>query len=299
MEVVGAEELLARLPMPAAIDALEEGFRAGIPETPLRSHAATSDGDMLLMPAASPDLGAGVKLITVTAGNPSRGLPLLQGAYVLFSPGTQEPQAVIDGATLTALRTGAISGLATRWLARPDARRAVIFGAGVQARSHVTAMRTVRDVDDVVIVSRTAASAEALAAEVGGRVADAAAVRDADLVCTCTTSATPLFDGSWLREGVHVNAVGAYTTDHRELDGTAVARGRVVVETRDVAMAEAGDLTLAIEEGAIEADHIVADLQDVVRGKEVRRSADDLTIFKSVGMAFEDLVVARAAFAAS
>jgi ornithine cyclodeaminase/alanine dehydrogenase-like protein (mu-crystallin family) len=202
---------------------------------------------------------------------------------------------VIDGAALTALRTGAVSGLATRWLARSDARRLVVFGAGVQARVHVEAVRAVRDIDEVVVVSRSAATAEALAREIGARPGAAADVATADVVCTCTTSADPLFDGALLAPGTHVNAVGAYTPETREVDTAAVARSRVAVETREVAMAEAGDLLMPIAEGAVGTDHIVADLEDVVRGSAVRRSPADVTLFVSVGMAFEDLVVARAA----
>jgi ornithine cyclodeaminase/alanine dehydrogenase-like protein (mu-crystallin family) len=294
VELIDAAELRRRLPMRAAIDALEAAFAAGVPEVPLRTHTATPDGELLLMPAAG-EQGVGVKLVTLTSGNPDRGLPFVQGMYVLFGPGPQSPEAVIDGTSLTGLRTGAVSGLATRFLARQDASRLVVFGAGVQARSHVEAVRTVRHVEEVVIVSRTPRRAEALAAEVGGRVGSAADVARADIVCTCTSSPLPLFDGGMLPDGVHVNAVGAYATDTRELDTAAVSRARVVVETREVAFAESGDLLIPMAEGAMGGDHVIADLAEVVRGAEVRRSPDDVTLFVSVGMAFEDLVVARAA----
>jgi ornithine cyclodeaminase len=294
VRLIDAGELARLLPMRAAIDALEAAFAAGVPPVPLRMHATTPDGELLLMPAAAAQ-GLGVKLITLTAANPGRGRPLVQGAYVLFAPGDQSPEAVIDGAALTALRTGAVSGLATRRLAREDARRLVVFGAGVQARAHVEAIRAVRDLEDVAIVSRSAATAETLAAQVGGRSGSIADVPAADIVCTCTTSGVPLFDGARLSPGVHVNAVGAYTPETREVDTTTVKRSRVVVETREVAMAEAGDLLLPIAEGAVEAGHVLADLSETVRGSVVRRSPQDLTLFVSVGLAFEDLVVARAA----
>lgn len=294
MKLIGADELRLRLPMRAAIDALEAGFAAGVPAVPLRSHTSTPDGQLLLMPAAG-EQGVGVKLVTLTSGNPDRGLPFVQGMYVLFGAGSQSPEAVIDGAALTALRTGAVSGLATRWLAQTDARRLVVFGAGVQAGAHVEAVRAVRDIEEVVIVSRTRERADALAAVVGARVGSAADVAAADIVCTCTSSPRPLFDGGMLTDGVHVNAVGAYTTDTRELDTAAVARARIVVETREAAMAESGELVMAMTEGAIGHEHVVADLEEMVRGKEVRRSPADVTAFVSVGLAFEDLVVARAA----
>jgi ornithine cyclodeaminase len=294
VRLIDAAELRRRLPMRAAIDALEAAFAAGVPPVPLRMHATTPDGELLLMPAAGPQ-GVGVKLISLTPANPERGLPFVQGTYTLFDAGTQEPVASIDGAALTALRTGAVSGLATRWLARPDSRRLVVFGAGVQARSHVEAMRAVLDLEDVALVARTPARAEALAAEIGARVGTPEDVRVADVVCTCTTSPDPVVDGEALRPGAHVNAVGAYTSDTREVDTTTVARARVVVETREVAAAEAGDLLIPIGEGAVTADHVVADLAQLVTGGDVRRSPEDVTLFVSVGLAFEDLVVARAA----
>jgi ornithine cyclodeaminase/alanine dehydrogenase-like protein (mu-crystallin family) len=252
------------------------------------------------MPAAG-EAGAGVKLVTVNPSNPGRGLPLIHALYVLFSSETLEPLALFDGSALTALRTAAVSGLATRYLAIPDSRVLVMFGAGVQARSHVEAMRGERGFDRLYVVSRTEehareiatdARAQGLAAEVGAPDA----VAEADVVCTCTTSSRPLFDGSLLKPGSHVNAVGSYRPETREIDTETVRRGRVVVETRDAALAEAGDLLIPIAEGAIREDHIAADLGEVVRGRNVRTGPDDVTVFKSVGVAFEDLVVARAAF---
>jgi ornithine cyclodeaminase len=286
--------------MAAAIDALEAAFGADpLPESPLRSHIETASGTLLVMPAHGAS-GVGVKLVTLTPANSEKGRPFIHAVYVLFDAETQAPVATFDGAALTALRTAAVSGLATRWLARPDARRLVLYGAGVQARSHLDAMRAVRPVEEVVIVSRGRDAAEDLArsASSGGlraSVGAPGAERDADLVCTCTTSSTPVLEGANLPEGVHVNAVGAYTTTMRELDAEAVRRARVVVETREAAAEEAGDLAIAMAEGAIGRDHVLADLSEVVRGTRVRGSDEDITLFKSVGVAFEDLVVARAA----
>jgi len=194
----------------------------------------------------------------------------------------------------------AVSGLATRLLAVEDARALVIFGAGVQATSHLEAMLAVRPVELVTIVSRTPSRAEGLveiARSAGTRasVGGPDAIASADLVCTCTTSDVPVFDGRLLPPGVHVNAVGAYLPGARELDTEAVRRARVVVETRNAALAEAGDLLIPIEEGAIGPDHIVADLRELVSGVPVRKGCDDITLFESVGISFEDLVVARAA----
>jgi ornithine cyclodeaminase len=295
---VDADELARRVPMAAAIDALESAFRDGDPEAaPLRSHVATDAGTLLLMPATGP-AGVGVKLVTLTDANPDRGLPFIHATYVLFDAETQAPRLLVDGSALTALRTGAVSGLATRHLARSDARHLVLFGAGVQARSHLEAMGTVRDLERVTVVGRTPAHVDELVAAARARGMRASAgspeaVAEADIVCTCTTASVPLFDGEALAAGAHVNAVGAYRPDAREVDTRAVIRARVVVETRAAALAESGDLLVPIGEGAI-GDHVVADLQEVVRGAPVRTGPDDVTLFASVGLAFEDLAVAGA-----
>jgi ornithine cyclodeaminase len=299
LPVIEADALRRLLPMAEAIDALERAFGAALPAAPPRVHVETASGTLLLMPAHGPQ-GVGVKLVTVSPANPPRGLPFVQATYALFDAETQAPVALLDGAAVTALRTGAVSGLATRHLARADAHRLVLYGAGVQARSHLEAMRATRPVDEVVVVSRGRASADALVSDavasgLRASVGEPGAERGADLVCTCTTSAVPVVAGSALAEGVHVNAVGAYTTEMRELDAEAVAKARVVVETREAAAAEAGDLALAMAEGAIGPDHVIADLAEVVAGAAVRTAPEDVTLFKSVGVAFEDLVVARAA----
>ena len=231
---IGAEELRARLPMAAAIDALEAAFRT-LPTGagPLRTSVETPSGSLLLMPAYG-EAGVGVKLVTLTPDNPGRGLPYIQASYVLFDQDTQSPEAVLDGTELTALRTAAVSGLATRHLARPDASRLVVFGAGVQARSHLEAMCAVRPVTDLVVISRSSGPGEALVREgldrgLNARRGEPGAVAEADLVCTCTTSNAPLFDGTLLAAGVHVNAVGAHLPEARELDTATIRRGRIVV----------------------------------------------------------------------
>lgn len=298
--VLGAERLRELLPPRAAVDALEATFAAtDRAEAPLRTHHATPAGDLLLMPAWG-GAGVGVKLVTLTPSNPERGLPLIGGLYALFDPEDQRPIGAIDGAALTALRTAAVSALATRHLARPDARRLVVFGAGVQAAAHLEAIPAVRSIEEVRIVSRSRDRAERLAevarvAGLGAEVGAPDAVGWADVVCTCTTSPTPVLEGARLADGVHVNAIGAYTPQTRELDDTAVRRSRVVVETREVALAEAGDLLIPLGAGVIGEEHVVADLGEVVRGARVREGDADVTLFKSVGVAFEDLAVARAA----
>ncbi len=300
MDFIDAAELARRVSVAAAIDALDRAFGAGaLPQAPPRTHLSVAGGDLLLMLAAGA-AGTGVKLVTVNPANPAHGLPLIHGLYVLFAPESLAPVAVIDGAALTALRTAAVSGLATRYLAHAGACRLIIFGAGTQARAHLDAMRAVRPITSVRVVSRTPNKALRLVeqARALGLDADAAGpniVADADIVCACTTSPTPLFDGALLPEGAHVNAVGAYTPTTRELDDVTVRRSRLVVETREAALAEAGDLLIPLQAGIIARSNIVADLSEVVRGAPVRRATADITVFKSVGVAFEDLAVAAIA----
>lgn len=297
---ITAGELAALVSMPAAVDALDALFATDDTTSgPLRTHHAVPGGDLLLMPAASP-AGVGVKLVTVTPGNPGRDLPLIHGVYVLFAPTTQAPVALIDGAAMTGLRTAAVSGVATRHLARPDARHLVVIGAGTQGRAHVTAMRAVRPIDRVTVVSRSDGPATRLvddlrASGVAAAVGTPDAVATADIVCTCTTSATPVVTGDRLPDGVHVNAVGAYRPDTRELDTATMRRGRIVVEQREAALAETGDLCVPIAAGDLTPDAIVADLAEVVAGATVRRDDGDVTVFTSVGLAVEDLAIAAAA----
>lgn len=291
---ITAENLVEILPMVDAIDALEKMFAAPVlPTTPLRQHMATTTGELLTMPAWG-DAGVGVKLITIDAANPARGLPLIHGVYVLFSPETHELLAVFDGGALTKIRTAAVSGLATRHLARADASHLVVFGAGVQAAGHIDAMRATRPIERVTIVGPKEEAVISLAGEVGGTPGTSADVAEADIICTCTTSTTPVFDGGLLSAGTHVNAIGAYKPLHRELDDAAISAGRVIVETKEAALSEAGDIVMALERGAIERSQI-EELSGVVRGLG-RASDDEVTVFKSVGIAFEDLAVAAAAY---
>ncbi|MBY5162716.1 ornithine cyclodeaminase family protein [Salsipaludibacter albus] len=302
LELLDGAELARRLPMAAAVDALEAVFAGGEASAPPRVHAAVPGGTLLVMPASSPAL-VGVKLVTVTPGNPNRGHPLIHGLYIAFDVATGAPSALVDGAALTALRTAAVSGLATRHLARPDSTHLVVLGAGTQARSHVAAMRAVRPIDRVTVVSRTRASADRLVDELRGegisaRVGDPTDVGVADLVCACTTSDTPVVAGTDLSPGAHVNAVGAYTPTTRELDTATMQRGRIVVEDRDAALAEDGDLAIPVAAGDLSRDAVVADLAELVTGTPVRRSDDDVTVFTSVGLSIEDLAVVAAALAA-
>lgn len=295
---VSADELAASIGYADAVDALDAAFRREDPTAgPARSHLEIPGGELLLMPAHAAT-EAGVKLVTIAQGNPGRGLPLIHGVYILFAPETLVPRAIFDRGALTALRTAAVSALATRYLARPDARQLVVFGAGAQARAHVHALRAVRGIEHVTIVGGGSPRAAELVEELRDQgieavTGTASAVADADIVCTCTTSRTPVFDGALVRPGTHVNAIGAYRPDARELEASLLARALVVVETRPSALAEAGDVVLAIEDGALAVARL-HELSAVVRG-DVVRAGTDITVFKSVGLALEDLAVAAAA----
>ncbi len=303
MRVVDATALQRLLSVGAAVDALEQGFRARErPDVPQRTALPLGNGSLLVMPAVA-GRTAGVKLVTLDPANPARGLPLVGGVYVLFDPDTLQPQAILDGPALTAIRTSAVSALATRQLARPSCRRVMLFGAGVQARAHLHAMRAVLDIEEVLVVGRTPAKVNAILAEAAdlGLVAAPATPADvgrAEVICLCTTSDTPVLDGSLVAPGTHVNAVGAYRPDARETDDVLLRRARVVVEDRATALAEAGDLRIPIDAGVVTADVVVADLWELVAGRPVRTSEDEVTLFKSVGLAYEDLVVASAAVSA-
>jgi ornithine cyclodeaminase/alanine dehydrogenase-like protein (mu-crystallin family) len=308
-DVLTAEELLARLPMPAAIDALDEALRtAPFPPTPQRLHldvdAAEGGGEpaeLLVMPAAVAGW-AGTKLVGLTDANPSRGLPRVTASYVLFGPPGLQPRAVLDGAALTGLRTAAVSGLATRLAARRDARHVVIVGSGVQARAHVLAMSAVIPDAEVTIVARDPAAVRSVIDEVrragcsvpvaaGGR----GALARADVICLCTSSPVPVLGLEDVAQGVHINAVGAHRPDRREVDADLVAASVVLVETRAAALAEKGDLLLAEHEGRWSRESVRGDLHELATGACIgRRSEEERTLFVSVGHAYEDLVIARA-----
>ena len=300
MEFLDHAAVRARLPMHAAVDALQAALAAGrLGHTPPRQHVHAGEQELLVMPSFL-DGGATVKLIGIDPANPGRGLPRIQGVVVLFEGPGLTPAAVLDAAAVTAIRTAAVSGLATRFLARDDSRRLVLIGAGPQAHAHLEAMVAVAPVRTVRVVSRRPEPAAALAERarrdfgLDAQVAGPDAVADADLVCACTTSAAPVFDGARLPAGVHVNAVGSYRPDLQEVDATTIRSCRVVVEDREAALRESGDLIQAGAEGW-EPDAIAADLVEVVRDRvPVRTSADDRTLFESVGLAYEDLIVAEA-----
>jgi alanine dehydrogenase len=261
------------------------------------------DGFSVLMPSAT-QTALGLKLVSIFPGNVSKGLASVQGIVVLLDPETGELDAVLDAAVLTELRTAAVSALATQLLARPDASSLALVGSGVQARGHLLALREVRPLESVTVASRDPrafvawAAAQGFEVQVAGDVEQA--VKDADIVTTVTSSGTPVLHGAWLRAGAHVNAVGAFSSTTREVDTEVVVRSSVVVDSRESAEAEAGDLLLPVAEGAVSADVLTRELAPIVAGRAPgRSSAQEITLFKSLGLAIEDVIAASAAVEAA
>jgi ornithine cyclodeaminase/alanine dehydrogenase-like protein (mu-crystallin family) len=257
----------------------------------------------LAMPASLPGLPAlGAKLVSVFPQNRGTGRPVVQAVVALIDTHTGAPSAVIEGTSLTALRTGAATGLATDLLASRDAAIVTVFGAGAQARSQLEAVCAVRHVTQARVVARATEHAEAFAkwaldqpwirgATVLAASSADVAVRGADIIITATTSATPVFPGRLGERGMHINAVGSFQSYTREVDSDLVARSLIVVDSRDAALAEAGDLVIPLKEGRIAGSETWAELGEVAAGKGGRRQSDDITLFKSVGNAVQDLAV--------
>lgn len=303
MHVIDAEAIDRLLDFPALIAALAEAFTGGI-VTPVRHHhhVARPDADatLLLMPAwTSPEQSEaylGTKIVTVFPGNALRGLPSIAGLYLLMDGATGRPLAAMDGARLTVWRTAAASALASSLMARPDARRLAMIGAGALAPYLTRAHRSVRPIDHVTIWNRSPAAAARLAAllESEGVAASVAldpraAVEGADIVSCATLSTAPLVRGAWLQPGAHLDLVGAFNLSMREADDEALRRARVVVDTK-AALNEGGDVAVAIKAGAYSAEQVLGDLADLVAGRISPRSGpQDITLFKSVGAALEDL----------
>lgn len=297
MIVLARAAVAAALPWPALIEALAAMFRQGC-EAPLRHrHAVGEDGTLLLMPAWQAAGFCGVKIVQVNPGNAARGAPAVNATYLLSRAGDGVPVALLDGGELTDRRTAAASVLAARHLARPDSARLMLLGSGRVAAALAECYATAFPLTDIMIWSPRAAHAAALA----GRLAThglparavAAPINDADIIAAATLSTVPLIQGARLRPGTHLDLVGAYRPDMREADGAALARATLVVDTHTGAMAEAGDIVQALAEGAIKPAHVVADLAALCRGAHPgRRSPGEITAFKSVGWAGEDLAAA-------
>lgn len=303
MRILSGDDVRRAVDMEVAVACVRRAFVAlssGEATVPLRLSLETDHGVSLFMPAwLHGDGSAGAKVVSVNPGNRDRGLPTIHAAVLLLEAETGRPRALMDGTWLTALRTGAAGGVAADLLARPDARTAAVFGAGVQARTQLQALRVVRDIREVRLVSRGGDSARAWARELEGieaRVVEdpAEAVRGAQVVVAATDSATPVFPGRAVEPGTHVTGVGSYTPEMREVDTELVLRARVFVDQREAVLAEAGDLAGPVADGAVGPEVVLGEIGEVAAGRIVGRTGpDDITFFKSVGNAVQDLAVAR------
>jgi ornithine cyclodeaminase len=299
--VLSDREVRELLDMESCITAMEEVLAALARDElsmPLRS-MFRPDGDQLLglMPAHRGGDAPlfSLKEIVVTPANGAQGLDPHQGAVLLHDGENGMLRAVLNASAITEIRTAAVSGVATKVLARPGARRVAILGAGVQARSHAHAMRTVIDDPELRIWSRTPEHAEALALESHAVVCETIeeALDGADVVCTCTAAREPIVKLAWLGPGAHVNAVGSSVRTGRELESDLVAAASLYVDRRESTLNESGDYLFAVDEAGIGPDHILAELGEVLLGAHPGRQSDDeLTIFKSLGIAVEDLAAA-------
>ncbi len=307
MRILSAADVEAALDWESLIERLRQAFRRGA-EVPLRHHHEIAnpggpEGTLLLMPAWQSGRHIGVKVVTMFPDNGEQGLPSVMGAYLLLDGRTGSPIALIDGPTLTLKRTAAASALASGYLSRPDCERLLMVGTGALAPYLVSAHAAVRPICNVLIWGRTPDKAVKLAKRLDRtdfRVAATedleAAARGADIISCATLSRDPLVRGDWLRPGQHLDLVGAFRPDMRETDDQAIRRARVFVDTRDGATKEAGDIVQPIESGVLDPVDVAGDLFDLTRGERAgRRYYDQITLFKSVGTALEDLAAAELA----
>jgi alanine dehydrogenase len=297
------DDVKVRLDPGRLITAIEEAFRSRYPHAliPLRTQMRLSGSVLLIMPCYDrKNHSLGMKLITV-ADNPPSPEEKIQATYLVLDQATGKPMTTMAAAYLTDLRTAAASAVATKYLARPDVRVLGIFGTGRQARSHLRVLRLVRNFERFLVSGVDPGASREFAKEMAGELAatvesvySRTCAAESDVLCTCTTSKVPLFDGHLLRPGTHLNAIGAFQANTREVDSVTVLRSRVVVDTYEGALAEAGDLVIPMTEGVVTRGHILADLHELVLGKKlVRRNAQEITLFKSVGVALEDLAAAE------
>ena len=301
--VLSQEEVERLLDMEGCIEAMADALASlarGEVHVPLRFLVKPADEPSLigLMPAhrAGDSPLYSLKTVCVFPDNPKRGLDAHQGTVTLFDGETGEVRALMNASAITAIRTAAVSAVATRLLARDDVRELGVLGAGVQARSHLEALRLVRDFDRVRIYSPTAEHALLLAQEAGAEAVGSAeeAVRGADVVVTATSSSEPVLEREWLKQGAHVNAVGGRPPVMRELDTATIADSSFFVDRRESAEAEAGDYREALESGAIGSGHIKAEIGEVLIGAAPGRTTpNELTVFRSLGLAVEDLAAAE------
>jgi ornithine cyclodeaminase len=314
MFVLNAAEVRKCLPMKATIDAMKRAFAAlsmGQAEVPLRSQLKIpgSHAVNLFMPAYVRDEAGeslAVKIASVYPENIKMGLPIIHAAVLVLAADTGQPLALIEGSTLTAIRTGAASGAATDLLARENARTAAIIGAGVQARTQLEAVCSVRSIEFAWIYDPNSDRVHEFVTEMAGKgpiprdlrpaANSAQAVADADVICTATTSHGSVFPDEALKPGVHINGVGSYTPEMQEIPEETIRRALVVVDSLPAALAEAGDLIVPLTKGVITRHHLETELGEIASGlKPARASPEQVTVFKSVGVAVQDAAAAKLA----
>ena len=314
MLLLTAEDVRKALPMNEAIEAMKNAYAAlssGTAIVPLRTRLPIpqSEALSLFMPAfvhSQEGDALAIKVVSLFPTNPARGLAYIQAAVLAFDPETGRAIALLEGSSLTAIRTGAAGGAAIDLLARPESKIAAIFGAGAQGRTQLEAACTARQIESAFIFDGNAAKAEAFAAEMKGkglitpdiRVAPSAreAIENADIICTATTSSKPVFDDKDIKPGTHISAVGSYTPDMQEVPAETLLRAKIFVDSRSASLEEAGDLIQPMQAGFFDETHICGELGEVVLGQlPGRGSQEEITYFKSVGIAVQDAMAAQVA----
>lgn len=311
LRFLSKKDVQRALPMKECIELMKAAFAqlsSGQANVPLRSQLPVTahEGVTIFMPAYLAQSGdLGVKIVSVFPRNLKANLPTIHAVVFVIDSRTGIPMALMDGTYLTAMRTGAASGAATDLLARKDARLLVLFGAGTQARTQLEAVCTVRPITKVLVCDVDPKRAKDFVEEMKGRgapipddirwIASAGeGVKEADIICTATTSSKPVFDGKALRPGTHINAVGAYTPQMQEVDSETIRRAKIVVDSRQASLAEAGDLVIPMQQGLITEKDIHAEIGEIVAGlRPGRESKDEITYFKTVGLAVQDVAAAR------
>jgi ornithine cyclodeaminase/alanine dehydrogenase-like protein (mu-crystallin family) len=314
MLILNAQDVRKALPMRDAIEAMKQAYASlsdGQAEVPLRTRLPIPNHDALaiFMPAYVHTEEAdalAVKIVSIFPKNPAQGLPYIQAAVLAFEAGTGNVSAMLEGSSLTAIRTGAGSGAAIDLLARKDSKVVAIFGAGAQGRTQLEAACTVRKIEKAWIYDSDTKRAEAFAKEMAGQGAipsslepastAQAAIKDADIICTATTSTSPVFANADLKPGAHISAIGSYTPEMVEVPAETIVRAKVFVDSRSAVLAEAGDLIQPMQKGLITEVHVRAELGEIILGKKAGRESElEITYFKSVGVAVQDAIAAQLA----
>jgi alanine dehydrogenase len=305
--LLNRDDVISVLNMKDCIKVLDSAFGElsnGTAVLPLRIGIKPPDGLSLYMPAYLQDMNAlACKVVTVYKDNPKKhNMPTTIGKVLLQDPKNGDVICIMDGGYLTAMRTGGVSGLATGYLAREDPGQVVaIFGAGVQARMQLWGVFEARKISRALVYDKIPEAARSFADEMSGKLGipvkvaeDVKEMMEADIICTATSSPTPIFDGSMVKEGTHINGIGSHTPNARELDTTIVKRSLFIADSAEGCLSEAGDLIIPINEGAITEDHIHAELGEIVTGKmKGRTDPDQITLFKSNGLAIQDAATAK------